>query len=78
MKHLLCLLAAACCHLTAGAQDYIRDDGNFQQSSYGNTNNNFNKLRNDTTQDKEIPTGLYVWTIDRKDYIFDKFATLLK
>ena len=66
MKHLLCLLAAACCHLTAGAQDYIRDDGNFQQSAYGNTNNNFNKLRNDTTQDKEIPTGLYVWTIDRK------------
>ncbi len=31
-----------------------------------NRNNNFNKNNNDTTANKEIPTGLYVWTIDSK------------
>ncbi|MGN1264179.1 MAG: putative porin, partial [Prevotella sp.] len=31
-----------------------------------NRNKNFNKHNNDTTSNKEIPTGLYVWTIDSK------------
>ena len=29
-------------------------------------NQNFNKHNNDTTRNKEVPKGLYVWTIDRK------------
>ena len=29
-------------------------------------NNNFNKHNNDTTRNKEIPKGHYVWTVDRK------------
>ena len=29
-------------------------------------NQNFNKHNNDTTRNREIPKGLYVWTIDRK------------
>lgn len=40
--------------------DITRNDDN------SNVNRNFNKHSNDTTKDKEIPTGLYVWTVDRK------------
>ncbi|MDE5948191.1 MAG: hypothetical protein K2G86_05320, partial [Prevotella sp.] len=31
-----------------------------------NTNRNFNKHNNDTTATKEVPKGLYVWTVDRR------------
>lgn len=31
-----------------------------------NTNRNFNKHNNDTTAAKEVPKGLYVWTVDRR------------
>jgi hypothetical protein len=41
----------------------IDESGNITQHS---ENNNFNKHNNDTTRNKEIPKGLYVWTIDRK------------
>jgi len=41
----------------------IDEMGNITQRS---ENKNFNKHNNDTTRNKEIPKGLYVWTIDRK------------
>ena len=41
----------------------IDEDGNVTQQS---DNGNFNKHNKDTTQNKEIPKGLYTWTIDRR------------
>ena len=41
----------------------IDEDGNVTQA---NENGNFNKHNKDTTTHKEIPKGLYVWTIDRR------------
>jgi len=41
----------------------IDADGNVSQRS---SNGNFNKHNKDTTQHKEIPKGLYTWTIDRR------------
>jgi len=51
------------------AQDYnqIDDSGNVtRRSETNNGNGNFNPHRNDTTKNKEIPKGIYVWTVDRK------------
>ena len=46
------------------AQEYIDDEGNITQFD---ENRNFNPHNNDTTrQNKEVPKGIYVWTIDRK------------
>ena len=64
---LLLLLAALHCTLfPALAQDVynqIDEDGNITQRS---ENRNFNKHNNDTTNhNKEIPKGIYTWTIDR-------------
>ena len=49
-----------------GAQDTFNqmdESGNITQRS---TNQNFNKHNNDTTRNKEVPKGHYVWTVDRK------------
>ena len=54
--------------LPVGAQNYNQIDemGNVTQRDE-RTNNNFNPHNNDTTShSKEIPQGLYVWTVDRK------------
>ena len=59
---LLCLTAMA-----AKAQVYnqIDETGQItQRSSDGSSN--FNKHSNDTTKNKEVPKGIYVWTIDRR------------
>ena len=67
MKARLTLLFLALLSLSgAKAQDVynqIDDMGNITQRR---DNQNFNKHNNDTTRNKEIPKGLYVWTIDRK------------
>ena len=49
------------------AQTYNQIDemGNITQHDE-RENTNFNPHNNDTTRNKEIPKGLYVWTIDRK------------
>jgi len=50
----------------ARAQDVynqIDETGNVTQRR---DNQNFNKHNNDTTRNKEVPKGLYTWTIDRK------------
>ena len=41
----------------------IDENGTVSQRS---ANGNFNKHNNDTTKNKEIPKGLYVWNIDRR------------
>lgn len=68
MKKLLTAIMLGLTAVNANSQtfDEVDDMGQFtQQDDY--TNRNFNKHNNDTTSsDKEIPTGLYVWTIDRK------------
>lgn len=49
------------------AQNFKQIDDSGQITQRGNTSNrNFNKHNNDTTQNKEIPKGIYVWTVDRK------------
>ena len=59
---LLCLTA-----IGANAQTYnqIDETGQITQRDE-NENRNFNKHSNDTTKNKEIPKGIYVWTVDRK------------
>ena len=50
--------------LTVQAQDTFN-----QMDASGNVtqrNQNFNKHNNDTTKNKEIPKGRFVWTVDRK------------
>lgn len=45
----------------------VDPDGNITQyNGNSNGNGNFNKHNNDTTRNKEIPKGLYVWTVDHK------------
>lgn len=44
--------------------DFGNDTG--MSDTQDRSNRNFNKHNNDTTQNKEIPKGLFVWTIDRK------------
>ena len=56
--------------VTSPAQDnrtfnQIDESGTITQRN-GNDNGNFNKHNNDTTKNKEIPKGHYVWTVDRK------------
>ena len=41
----------------------IDENGNVTQR---NDNSNFNKHNKDTTKNKEIPKGIYAWTIDRR------------
>ena len=59
---LLCLAA-----FTAHAQVYNQIDETGQITQRDETQStNFNKHNNDTTKNKEIPRGIYVWTVDRK------------
>lgn len=56
---------------TSFAQDnrtfnQIDESGNITQRTDNSNDNNFNKHRNDTTKNKEIPKGHYSWTVDRK------------
>ncbi len=73
MKARLTLLLVMVLALTrVEAQDVFNqmdESGNITQRD---GNQNFNKHNNDTTRNKEIPKGLYTWTLDRKfgDRIF--------
>jgi hypothetical protein len=54
--------------LTLSAQTYnqIDESGNISQRSE-NGNSNFNPHSNDTTKsEKEVPKGIYAWTVDRR------------
>lgn len=67
MRRLItCLLISCCMTLVVQAQTYnqLDDNGNFTQR---NDNNSFNPNRNDTTsKTKEVPYGVYSWTLHRK------------
>lgn len=72
------MLRKACCILFvcllfcvgASAQELkeINADGEItERNSNGNNNRNFNPYNNDTTShSKQVPKGMYVWTVDRK------------
>ena len=64
------LFSCFCFPLFVGAQVYNQMDesGNItQQDENGNGNNALSKHRNDSSKvKKEIPKGLYVWTVDRQ------------
>lgn len=67
-KYLLMLSLLSALLLPADAQTYNQIDemGNVTQRDE-NENRNFNPHDNDTTKkSKEIPQGIYVWTVDRK------------
>lgn len=67
MKQILLTLALGLGTVASNAQTYnqIDETGNITQRDESG-NRNFNKHNNDTTSNKEIPIGLYVWTVDRK------------
>ena len=65
-KRLSLIFVALLALTSVCAQDtfnQIDEMGNVTQRS---DNTKFNKHNNDTTKNKEIPKGIYVWTIDRK------------
>lgn len=47
---------------TCSAQNFREAD---QQGNMRQNNSNFNPHSNDTTKNKEVPKGIYVWTVDR-------------
>ena len=68
MKRKILALLFATALLPVDAQEFNQIDemGNVTQQSERN-NGNFNPHNNDTTKHgKEIPRGIYVWTVDRK------------
>ena len=67
MKAKLTLLLLVFLSLSgARAQDIYNQIDEMGNVTQRRENQNFNKHNNDTTRNKEIPKGLYVWTIDRK------------
>lgn len=68
MKNILLITLLCFTAIIAEAQTYnqIDETGQITQRDE-NENHNFNKHSNDTTKNnKEIPKGIYVWTVDRK------------
>lgn len=66
MKQTLLALILGFISIASYAQMYDQMDEMGTITRNSGENRNFNKHNNDTTQNKEIPTGLYVWTVDRK------------
>ena len=71
MKKLFLVMTVCLLAIGGQAQTYNQIDENgtiIQRDEFGNqtTNRNFNKHNNDTIRHKEIPKGIYVWTVDRK------------
>ena len=61
---LLMLIGPAVSHIMAqDVYNQIDESGNVTQRS---NNGNFNKHNNDSTRNKEVPKGIYSWTVDRK------------
>ena len=66
MKTRLTLLLLLLLSLSgARAQDTYNQIDDYGNVTERRENQNFNKHNNDTTRNKEIPKGLYTWTIDR-------------
>ena len=71
-KKLSLLLLSLSVLIPVSAQDTFNQIDEMGNITRNNSNQNFNKHNNDTTRNKEIPKGLYTWTLDRKfgDRIF--------
>lgn len=71
-KKLSLLLLSLSVLIPVSAQDTFNQIDEMGNITRNNSNQNFNKHNNDTTRNKEIPKGLYAWTLDRKfgDRIF--------
>ena len=67
MKRKILALLFMAALLPVGAQNYNQIDEMGNVTQQDERNNNFNPHNNDTTSHgKEIPRGIYVWTVDRK------------
>ena len=67
MKRKILALLFMAAMLPVGAQTYNQIDEMGNVTQQDERNNNFNPHNNDTTSHgKEIPRGIYVWTVDRK------------
>ena len=66
LSWVICLLSSS--QATAQTFNEIDESGNIsRRSANGDSNGNFNPHNRDTTNKaKEIPRGIYVWTVDRK------------
>lgn len=65
MKQLLLMMMLTVATLSANGQDVynqIDEEGNVTRRT---SNTNFNPYKNDSTQKKVVPKGLYVWTVSR-------------
>ena len=71
-KKLSLLLLSLSVLIPVSAQDTFNQIDEMGNITRNNSNQNFNRHNNDTTRNKEIPKGLYTWTLDRKfgDRIF--------
>lgn len=71
-KKLSLLLLSLSVLIPVSAQDTFNQIDEMGNITRNNSNQNFNKHNNDNTRNKEIPKGLYTWTLDRKfgDRIF--------
>jgi len=67
LRNTILLLLVLLTPATAAAQDFnqIDEEGNVTQRN--NQNRNFNPHNTDTTStNKEVPKGIYVWSVDRR------------
>ena len=64
-KYLLLIALSLLLPILAHAQTFneMDESGNITQR---NENQNFNPHNRDTTQQKTVPKGIYVWTVDRR------------
>ena len=65
MRHRLLALLLLMLPMTLAAQNFGQNESDMQFQD-GNTTRNFNPHNNDTTKQKEVPRGMYVWTVDRR------------
>lgn len=71
-KRLSLLILSLLVLISVSAQDTFNQIDEMGNVSERSDNQNFNKHNNDSTRNKEIPKGIYTWTLDRKfgDRIF--------
>lgn len=71
-KRLSLLILSLLVLTSVSAQDTFNQIDEMGNVSERSDNQNFNKHNNDSTRNKEIPKGIYTWTLDRKfgDRIF--------
>ena len=66
MKRLIGIILSTLMPLVVIAQDYDQDGFGNESNVNPSTASNRNFNKRDTASNKEIPMGIYAWTIDRK------------